>query len=239
MKDIEELLNEMYPDRTNNNMLSGSVIQKVQVDFADNLAPVPSTNNMQYAEGNAQVRDFFTIVGDICKSAMEDMNVEYMPYEVANVIYKSDSDNRLEHPVITYRVLDRRHSDDSSYKPMVTSDIADNDNKRTITRSTERFDSTVQFTFMSTNYEEAYDVMDMFEEIMINYAGFIRKKGILVYYFLNQNGDISESPFRETLIVFTLNYKVKTEKNRVITKESIKSVNVQGTATTPKGEPLL
>lgn len=239
MQDIEELLKDMWPDEPIRNDKLSSTIQKITVDFGDELAPVPSTYNMQYANGNAQLRDFFKIVGDICITAMEDYKVKFMPYELANVQYKQDPDFRMDKPIIAYRVIDRRHSEDSAYKPIITSDIADKDNERVVTRYTERFDSIVQFLFMSTNYDEAHDIMDMFEEIMVNYAGFIRSQGILDYHFLNQNGEIPDSPFRETLVAFPLNYKVKTEKNRVITKESIKSVNVLGTATNHKGEPLV
>lgn len=224
-KTLEDLLNELYPDKKN---LNEVVIQDVTVDLTKKR-DIGSTRNMQFAEGNAQIRDFFKMVGEICLLAMEDLNVEFLPYEYA-VINRKDADQRLGKNIITYRIVDRRHSKESGYKPKETSNMLDAETDRTITRYTERFDTVVQFCFMSMNYDIAYDMMDMFEEIMINYAGEIRKAGIVEYNFINQNGDLIDNAFREIMIVFTLNFNVKTEKNRVITRENVKRVHVQGKA---------
>lgn len=236
-KSLEDLLNDLHPGEKNNWKEASNIIQNIETNAAYQ-SESSSIKNMKFANGNAQLKDFFEMIGEIVMSAMEDLRVEFLPYEYA-VVYKKDSDQRLNKNIITYRVVDRRHSKNSGYKPKETSNILDKEANRTVTRYSERFTSVVQFCFMSMNYDEAFSMMELFEEIMINYAGELRGAGIVEYNFLNQNGDIAENAFREIMIVFTINYTVNTEKNRVITRENVKKVRVQGKTSNNDGKPLI
>jgi hypothetical protein len=71
-------------------------------------------------------------------------------------------------------------------------------------------------------------MMDRFEDTMISYSSYIRAAGITEFYFQNQLDYIPEIDFREIMIIFVIRYIVKTERNRVITKESVKNIDVYG-----------
>lgn len=223
MSTFEDLLNNRFPNGT----MHEEVIMDLDITFKDeDKKEDGSTRNMQFANGNAQLRDFFKMVGYICESAMDDLDIQYIPYESA-MLYKRDADYRLNKDAITYRVKRRVHSEGTSYKPRDTSSMLVDDG-HAVTRYTEYFTSTVQFCFMSTNYDKAWDMMDRFEEIMNSYSSHIRGAGIVDYWFEEQEAYVPDIDFREIVNVFVLNYKVKTERNVVITNEGINKVNIQG-----------
>ena len=232
MKDFEDLLNSRFPNGT----VDEEVITNIDITLSDGetLRPDSSTKNMQYANGNAQLRDFFEMVGFICESGMDDLNIQYMPYEQA-LLYRKDTDDRLQKNTISYRVVRRTHTDNMGYKVRDTSAMLTEDEQQSVTRYTEYFTSKVQFCFMSMNYDEAWDMMDRFEEIMTSYSAHIRGAGVVDYWFEEQEGYIPDIDFREVMIVFVLNYTVKTERNTVISNESIKNINVLGKVVHDRG----
>lgn len=225
MSTFEDLLHDRFPDGT----MDEEVIMDLDIKLSDNdkLKEDGSARDVQFANGNAQLRDFFEMVGFICESAMDDLAIQYLPYEQA-LLYKRDADARLNKNTVTYKVTKRVHTDKMGYKVRDTSALLSEDEKSAVNRYTEYFTSTVQFCFMSMNYDEAWDMMDRFEEIMNSYSTHIRSAGIVDYWFEEQEDYVSNIDFREIMIVFVLNYKVKTERNTVITNEGIRNVNVLG-----------
>ena len=75
MNDFENLLNKRFPTGIAKD-------EEVIVDITFENAPIKkdeSEKNAQFANGNAQLRDFFEMVGFICESAMDDLNIQYLP----------------------------------------------------------------------------------------------------------------------------------------------------------------
>ncbi len=226
MDNFEELLNKRFPT---GDMKSEEVITNMTIELSEDahLKPDKSATNTQFANGNAQLRDFFEMVGFICESAMDDLDIQYMPYEQA-MLYENDSDFRMNRNTITFKVVKREHTDKMGYKTRNTTTLLDEDEQRNVTRYTEYFTSTVEFRFMSTSYDTAWDMMDRFEETMTAYYKHIRSAGIVDYWFEDQTGITPHIDFREVMVVFVLHYKVRTERNTVITNEGIKLINVIG-----------
>ena len=226
MNDFEDLLKKRFPT---GNMKDEEIIMDMTFELKDNepLKQDRSAINAQFANGNAQLRDFFEMVGFICESAMDDLNIQYLPYEQA-LLYEKDSDFRMNKNTIAYRVKKREHTDKMGYKTRNTTTLLDEDEQHAVTRYTEYFTSTVEFCFMSTNYDAAWDMMDRFEEIMTAYYKHIRGAGIVDYWFEDQSGVDPHIDFREIMVVFVLHYTVKTERNTVISNESIKMNTVLG-----------
>ena len=226
MDDFEKLLHKHFPT---GDMKNEEIMMDMTFELDENkgLTPDGSANNARFANGNAQLRDFFEMVGFICESAMEDLDIQYMPYEQA-LLYHDDSDFRMDKNTIAYRVVKREHTDGLGYKVRNTTTLLDEDEQHHATRYTEYFTSTVEFRFMSVNYDIAHDMMDRFEEIMTSYYKHIRGAGIVDYWFEDQTGIDPHIDFREIMIVFVLHYTVKTERNTVITNEGINLINVLG-----------
>jgi hypothetical protein len=222
MERFEQLLQQRFPDRK----LNEEVIMDIRGINGGKATAGSSLGDMSFAQGNAQVKDFFEIVGLISESSMDDLNIQYMPYEKAALLIK-DADYKAEN-TIAYKVHDRRHTEGFSYKPRESAQIVDDDERRIVTRYTEHFTTEVDFYFMSTNYDQAWEMMDRFEDTMISYSSYIRAAGITEFYFQNQLDYIPEIDFREIMIIFVIRYIVKTERNRVITKESVKNIDVYG-----------
>ena len=168
MDNFEELLNKRFPT---GDMKSEEVITNMTIELSEDahLKPDKSATNTQFANGNAQLRDFFEMVGFICESAMDDLDIQYMPYEQA-MLYENDSDFRMNRNTITFKVVKREHTDKMGYKTRNTTTLLDEDEQRNVTRYTEYFTSTVEFRFMSTSYDTAWDMMDRFEETMTAYS---------------------------------------------------------------------
>ena len=232
MSSFEDLLNERYPD--------GYKDEEVIIDMTltygdkDKLVEDYSSKDVLFANGNAQLRDFFEMVGFICESGMDDLEMQYMPYEQA-LLYRRDSDFRLNKNTVAYRVKKRYHTDKMGYKMRNTTVLLEEDEQHAVSRYTEYFTSDVEFYFMSMNYDRAHDMMDRFEEIMASYYKHIRGAGIVDYWFEEQDGTEPNIDFRDVMVVFILRYTVKTERNTVISKESIRNVNVLGKVVHDRG----
>ena len=232
MSSFEDLLNDKYPD--------GFKDEEVIIDMTltygdkDKLVEDKSSKDVLFANGNAQLRDFFEMVGFICESAMDDLEMQYMPYEQA-LLFKRDSDFRLNKNTVAYRVKKRYHTDKMGYKMRNTSALLEEDAQHSVSRYTEYFTSEVEFCFMSMNYDVAHDMMDRFEEIMASYYKHIRGAGIVDYWFEEQDGTDPNIDFRDVMVVFILRYTVKTERNTVISNESILNVNVLGKVVHDRG----
>ena len=226
MDKFEELLQKRFPT---GDMKDEEIIMDMTFELPEGtpLKPDGSAKDAQFANGNAQLRDFFEMVGFICESAMDDLNIQYMPYEQA-LLYEKDSDFRMNKNTITFRVDKREHTDKMGYKTRNTTSLLDEDEQHHVTRYTEYFTSTVEFRFMSTSYDAAWDMMDRFEEIMTSYYRHIKSAGIVDYWFEDQDGTDPHIDFRDIMVVFVLHYKVKTERNTVITNEGINLINVLG-----------
>lgn len=181
-----------------------------------------NTNNLQKAKGTASLLDFIDMVALIVESTMDDMNVTFMTDERA-YLFKEDPLEPINHPMVTFKVLDRVHTDKTAYKPRYMEEITGDDGRPGIIYN-ERFTNMVQFNIIAPEYRIAWNVMERFEDLMISYAETIRGNGIVEYFFLKQYRDSYYDSFRNTFTVLSLVYRVDTETLRVIFKENIKDI---------------
>ena len=181
-----------------------------------------NTNNLQKAKGTASLLDFIDMVALIVESTMDDMNVTFMTDERA-YLFKEDPLEPINHPMVTFKVLDRVHTDKTAYKPKYMEEITGDDGRPGIIYK-ERFTNMVQFNIIAPEYRIAWSVMERFEDLMISYAETIRGNGIVEYFFLKQYRDDYYDSFRNTFTVLSLVYRVDTETLRVIFKENINDI---------------
>ena len=214
-----------------------TVIQDELVSSPVNEVPFPpSGKKILKAKGNAQLKDFIKYIGLIVETVFEEDHVEYLPYEKTFVL-KEDADVRLMRPIISYRVMNREYKKDTCVVPRMRDTVVDDEN-RTGEIYSEQFISKVQFQIICMEYNKAWEIMDKFEDLMINYRTFLKEQGICNYYFCNQSEDTYCQDFREIASILTLNYYVETEKNRVIFKENIKNIHIHGEAVNEAGSPI-
>lgn len=230
---LEKLLNK--DDLTQMN--EKSVIQNEIISSMANEKPRASSgNNILKANGNAQLKDFIKYVGLIVESVFNDEKVEFLPDE-KTFPAKEDADKRLMNPIISYKVIERKYKNGTNYVPRVRDIIVD-DKGRTGELFTEFFTSKIQFQIIAMEYNVAWEIMDKFEDLMLQYRSFLKERGISNYYFCGQESDSYCQDFLEILSVLTINYYVETEKNRVIFKENINNIRIHGEAVNPDGTSL-
>ena len=180
------------------------------------------TNNLQKAKGNASLIDFIDMIALIVESTMDDLNVTFMTDERA-YLFKEDPLEPINHPIVTFKVLERVHTDGTAYKPRFMEEIEGPDGRPGVIYN-ERFTSMVQFNIIAPEYRIAWNVMDRFEDLMISYAETIRGNGIVEYFLYKQYRDDYYDSFRNTFTVLSLVYRVDTETLRVIFKENINDI---------------
>ena len=180
------------------------------------------TNNLQKAKGNASLLDFIDMVALIVESTMDDLHVTFMTDERA-YLFKEDQIEPINHPILTFKVLSREHTEGASYKPRLMEEITGEDGRPGVIYN-ERFTNMVQFNIIAPEYRIAWNVMERFEDLMISYAETIRGNGIIEYFMYKQYKDDFYDSFRNTFTVLNLVYRVDTETLRVIFKENIKDI---------------
>ena len=188
------------------------------------------------AQGNAQVRDFVSMVGLIVESIFEDQHVEYLPYEKTYSV-REDMDQTITHPYIAWRIVHREYRDKSALGPYIRDTLID-DEGRTGEVSSECFQTRVRFYIINTEMNLCWDLMDEFEDMLIEYKPHIKKQGIVYYYFDQQLEDDFAQDFRDIVSILTLDYIILTEKNRVIFRENTKSILLRGEAVNEDGSPI-
>lgn len=199
----------------------------------NNLEP---TKNRLRAKGNAQVRDFISMVGLIVESIFEDKHVEYLPYEKTYSLLE-DMDQTITHPYIAWRVIHREYRDKTALGPSIRDTLID-DEGRSGEVSSECFSTIVRFYIINTEMNSCLDLMEEFEDMLIEYRPHIKEQGIVNYYFSQQLEDSFAQDFRDIVSILTLDYIVLTEKNRVIFRENTKSILLRGEAVNEDGSPI-
>lgn len=180
------------------------------------------TNNLQKAKGNASLLDFVDMVALIVESTMDDLHVTFMTDERA-YLFKEDQIEPINHPILTFKILSREHTEGTSYKPRLMEEIIGEDGRPGVIYN-ERFTNMVQFNIIAPEYRIAWNVMERFEDLMISYAETIRGNGIIEYFMYKQYKDDFYDSFRNTFTVLSLVYRVDTETLRVIFKENINDI---------------
>lgn len=181
-----------------------------------------NTNNLQKAKGTASIIDFMDMIALIVENTLDDLNVVFMTDERA-YLYKEDPLEPMNHPIITFKVLSREHTEGTAYKPKLMEEIVGEDGRPGVIYN-ERFTNMVQFNIISSEYRTAWNVMERFEDLMISYAETIRGNGIIEYFMYKQYTDSFYDSFRNTFTVLNVVYRVDTETLRVIFRENINDI---------------
>ena len=93
--------------------------------------------------------------------------------------YREDSEQRLKNPIITFQIVHRKIKDKTSKSPQLKESGFEGDDDRTFTIYTTSYSSIVRFQFLALEYDTAFKMMDDFEDMMDEYKGLIRSKGIV------------------------------------------------------------
>lgn len=177
----------------------------------------------QKASKSASLNDFIKMVDKLVTLAMP--SVKFVPEE--EKVLTTDAMKDFNSPVITYKLISREPKEE--LKPRVREVISEEDElneSRLGQVFGQKFKCLVEFNIIASVYTEAEEVMEKFEDLIITYAGFLKKNGVSEILFNKQITDDYYTKYRETLSIRNLIYYVEIEKLTVIFKEKIKDIEI-------------
>lgn len=179
------------------------------------------------SDKNATMLDLLKMLDKVITLTMSDLNVEFIAEE-GKIVYLSN-DQPLDHPLITYKVIDRKPSR-KELKPRQRESFIEDKQNKGMTRIVEiygqKFGYHLQFNVFASTYVIAENIMDRFEEMMLTYAGHFKKNGVGEIIFDRQFTDDNFKTVRQTLSVRNFSYFIELEKITVVMRDSIKDVDI-------------
>lgn len=176
------------------------------------------------ADKSASLFDFIKMIDKVITLTMGDMNVIFIPDEGKGIYLGTDQ--TLDTPMITYKLIERKAK--GELKPRIRENFREVDpdgNVRIGEIYGQKFKCHLQFNIFASVYTTAEQVMEMFEEAMMTYAGYFKKNGVAEILFDKQLTDDSFEMARQSLSIRNLRYYVEIEKLTVIMRESVKEIN--------------
>lgn len=174
------------------------------------------------ADKSASLFDFINMVDTIVTLTMK--NVKFIPDE--KTILDLDTMKTFNCPIITYKVINRKPMKER--KPRLRETI--NEVNEVTGESligevfAQKFECKIQFDIFASEYKQAEQVMNDFEELMFSYTGFFKKNGVAELFFNEHLTDSKFENLRENLSIRSLQYYVEIEKITVIFREKIKEI---------------
>ncbi|HBG4643352.1 TPA: hypothetical protein ACG3PC_000130 [Clostridioides difficile] len=167
------------------------------------------------------------ILGDILKVELED-NWGLISFDTI----KKDETNKIILPQINYIVKLRETSKGKSHKPMLT-DVIDelNENKektgKVIKVYRQSFDCILEFRFLAKTQRECRRLMEDFEDIIVSYTGFLKKKGLGDIFFLKEMSTEDNIDFDKNVSVKVSEYFIRLEKVKTLNANKLESIEMK------------
>lgn len=177
------------------------------------------------ADKSASLYDFIKMVSKVVALALKDKGVEFVPDEGKRLVI--DPQVPLEHPYITYKVVDRSPKGELKPRERETLIVENTDNETDARKGRvygQKFKCIVQFNIIASEYSEADEVMNTFEDLMMSYAHYFKKNGVAELLFEKHFTDENFDIFRQTVSVRSLQYYVEVEKLTVMFDQEIEVI---------------
>ena len=178
------------------------------------------------SEGTMTLFQFIQYVERLVNVTMKDLGVIFIPEE--NRIPIDYSDMTIDHPIITYSLIDQDTKDE--LKPRVREEIIEDPNDPENSRMGQiygqKFKSIIQFNIFASVYDIAEQVMNNFEGLLLTYTGLLKQKGLGELIFNKQLTDTKLDQYRQTLSIRSIRYYVETENVFVVFRDKIEEINI-------------
>ncbi|PTY92887.1 hypothetical protein [Heyndrickxia sporothermodurans] len=179
------------------------------------------------ANKSANLQDFIKMVSKIVSMALKKQKVEFIPDEGKRVLV--DPNEKIDHPFITYKVISRTPK--GELKPreresLIAEDVAKDADGRQGRVYGQKFKCYVQFNIIASEYSEADEVMNTFEDLILSYAHYFKKNGVAELLFEKHLTDENFDIYRQTMSVRNLQYYVEVERLTVVFDSEIKDIQI-------------
>jgi hypothetical protein len=177
----------------------------------------------QTSEKSASLFDLIKMINKLVSLTMP--NVVFIPDE--GKVIETEAMKKIENPIITYKLISRVPKGELKSRVRDTIEETTKDGEKRLGEVCgQKYECLIQFNIFASVYDEAEEVMEHFEELMMSYTGFFKKNGIAEIFFKKQFTDDNYINLRETLSVRNLCYYVEIEKLTVIFREKIKEIEL-------------
>lgn len=176
------------------------------------------------ARANASLTDMIALLIKLCDRSLQSYKAVFNPDEGAVI---KDVDKPLEHPVILYEIIDRKPK--LELKPRQSEEIIETEEtdggKRLGRIWTQRFSCVVQFNVIASDYQTANAVMNILEDVILTYTGYLKSEGVAEIIFKRQFTDKNLDKYRQRLSVRSLQYDVEIEKITTLFDTTISEIS--------------
>src|SRR5690606_7866362 len=135
------------------------------------------------------------MVNKVVTMALRKKNVEFIPDEGNRMIL--DTSEKIEHPYITYSIISRVPKDEIKPRErehLLRENTHRDEEGRQGRIYGQKFKCIVQFNIIASEYSEADEVMNTFEDLILSYTHYFKKNGVaeLLFekHFTDENFDI-------------------------------------------------
>lgn len=145
---------------------------------------------------------------------------------------KRNETDKIILPQINYSVKLREISKGKSHKPILTDVIDELDENQEKTGKVikvyrQSFDCILEFRFLAKTQRECRRLMEDFEDIIVSYTGFLKKKGLGEIFFLKEISTEDSIDFDKNVSVKISEYFIRLEKVKTLNVNKLKNIEMK------------
>lgn len=180
------------------------------------------------ADKNASIDDFILMLSKIVSKVMKKQKVEFKPDE--GIRLTADQAERLDHPYITFRILDSHPRLEQKPRVRETGLKGIDGQELEIRRHGDIwgqfFTYNIQFDIFAENYQLATEVMNCFKDVVFTYTAYFTRNGVKDIRFTRRLTDSNLDMYRQKCSVRSLQYCVEIEHLYTRLNTTIEGIDV-------------
>lgn len=180
---------------------------------------------MQKAKGNASIYDFIDMIAKMVERSTKLNTKETKFCMDEGMDITLDPSYTIDKPYIMYSIISREPT--SEHKPRIREEFVEKVNGFTRAGSVygQKMKCIMQFDIVACDYKTANEVMNSFEDLMMENLSYFKEYGVSECIFMKQLTDPDRSSMREKASVRSLQYLVFVEKLHTVYNSIISSEN--------------
>lgn len=147
------------------------------------MADNKSENSEENGDNSVELMTIYDLIDELGAKALKD---DWSFYPITDIYGK---ENVLDSTAISYRIVDRKHFEQSARKPAYKMRQQRTDSEQGYTEFGERFDTEIEFAFWGREYRKVSNRREWFEKFIHQRKSELKKAGIIRFLFDEQGED--------------------------------------------------
>lgn len=186
------------------------------------------------ADSSISFDEFIALLVELVEKAFREDNVKMSPDEGVTI---NDRDQEINHPYIFFKIISgvpakdlkprlmettiRRSPGNPDYRPDDKYPVKENIEEEGVDVYRHAFRYVIQFDIFATSYDQANKVLKEFEELMVDYTGYLKMRGVSELLYDQRLTDESYVMYREKYSIRSVRYTLNIDKMYVVTSKLI------------------